>query len=115
MQRNEAAVDPSMSPSLRRPITYWLITRATVLWCLTRLSCAFLFWLLPDQPDAHRLIGGTVASIEVFVMTSALTMLDLRRRNEMLFISNLGVHPSRVVAVVTVVPLFLEVLVSTVR
>ncbi len=76
------------------------LLRGFAVWVLMRMGYAFLG-------------GGTLGLIQVaFVaaMTSGVVVIDARRRNEDLFLANLGVSRWAIALLATAIPLGLEVI-----
>jgi hypothetical protein len=62
----------------------------------------------PPPPSPYSI--PLVASVVVVLMTAALTRLDCARRNETLFLADLGVRGITVMGVAAIIPLLLGLL-----
>lgn len=76
-----------------------LLIRGLLLWLLFRIGFAFLAWLIEgaQQPieEAARAVMSPMpasAALWLLLILTAVGMLELRRRNELLLLANFGVR-----------------------
>ena len=94
---------------MRIPLSYLqhLLLRGSILWLLARLSAA-------------AVVGGTadfglMLSFWAVAITTALVLVDLHRRREVMLLNNLGVTTQQAIVVSTIPAVILEVLLGLVR
>ena len=94
---------------MRIPLSYLqhLLLRGSILWLLARLSAA-------------AVVGGTadfglMLSFWAVAITTALVLVDLQRRREVMLLNNLGVTTLQAILVSTIPAVILEALIGVVR
>ncbi len=99
-----------------RTLTWRMITRATVIWVALRVAS-----MVPSIPAALRvapmapsdvLTVSLYLTVLIIAVTVALVTLDGRRRNEHLFMANLGVSLPTLITVAAIPPTVLEIALS---
>jgi hypothetical protein len=100
-------------PSWR--FTRAILLRSLVIWIGVRFAASFGSLLVPEAdpsalPPPTPYSISLLASTAVIVLTAALTRLDCARRNEILFLANLGVRGSTVMGIAAMIPLLLGIL-----
>jgi len=97
-----------------RRFTRAILLRSVVIWIGVRFAASFGSMLVPDvsrsEPPPAPYSISLVASTAVVLMTAALTRIDCARRNETLFLSNLGVRGISVMGIAAIIPLLLGLL-----
>ncbi|MEJ2239525.1 MAG: hypothetical protein P8X82_14605 [Gemmatimonadales bacterium] len=88
-----------------------ILLRSVVIWIGVRFAASFGSMLVPDvsrsAPPPTPYSISLVSSAVVVLMTATLTRLDCTRRNETLFLSNLGVRSTAVTGIAAIIPLLL--------
>ncbi len=75
-----------------------LLVRGLLLWVAIRLGAAFLGIVRPNVPQLLLVLGAVGAAV----------LLDARRREEDLFLGNLGIPAGAIVATALPLPLLIE-------
>jgi hypothetical protein len=101
-------VQPFGTAVLRRSAFTWLAVRIFVAVCV-----AFLGELLVLPP--HPLLLSPVAGLGVVLTVGAIGLMDARRRNEDLFLANLGVSRTQIAVTAAMPALVLELLLAAVK
>jgi len=94
---------------VRIPLSYLqhLLLRGSILWLLARLSAAAVVGGTADL--------GLMLSFWAVAITTALVLVDLQRRREVMLLNNLGVTTQQAIVVSTIPAVILEVLLGLVR
>jgi len=94
---------------VRIPTSYLqhLLFRGSILWLLARLSAAAVVGGAADF--------GLMLSFWAVAITTALVLVDLQRRREVMLLNNLGVTTQQAIVVSTIPAVILEVLLGLVR
>jgi len=98
-----------------RRFTRAILLRSLVIWIGVRFAASFGSLLVPvsdrlEVPPPTPYSISLLASTAVILLTAALTRLDCARRNEILFLANLGVRGGTVMGLAALIPLLLGIL-----
>jgi hypothetical protein len=100
---------------LNRMFASWLLRRACVIWVVIRSTFATLLLLIRGDSDGRSLLGSSQMSIPIVILAVALTLFEVRRRNEALLFANFGIHPGIIVCTAAILPVALEVMIEFIR
>ena len=94
---------------MRIPLSYLqhLLLRGSILWLLARLSAAAVVGSTADF--------GLMLSFWAVAITTALVLVDLQRRREVMLLNNLGVTTLQAILVSTIPAVILEALLGVVQ
>ncbi len=96
-------VQPFATAALRRSVAAWLAVRIFV-----AVAIVFASELLGLVPPPHPVFLSPGAALTVVLIVAALGLLDAHRRNEDLFLANLGVSRSQIVVTAAIPALVFE-------
>ena len=95
------------------PFTRAIMIRSTVLWIPVRLAATAVVAMVPPFPGLPPAPSPWVLSpwttLAVLLVVTALTWLDCVRRNETVFLANLGVSRVALLGLAATMPLLLSI------
>lgn len=97
---------PFAGTLLLRSVWIWLVLRPVVMMGATQLGGLYG---TADSPPSSKLELEPVAAVALVVLVAFVATLDARRRNETIFLANLGVTGGRLFACVATLPTVFEV------
>ena len=95
------------------PFTRAILVRSTVIWIPVRISATAVNLMVPGVPTGfspYSLAPSTI--LAVVAVVTALTWRDCARRNEIVFLTNLGVSRMTLVGLAGALPLLYSVMVA---
>ncbi|MDQ3310486.1 MAG: hypothetical protein M3497_10205 [Gemmatimonadota bacterium] len=94
-----------------QPFATAILYRSVAAWLGVRIFVAVAIALLGLVPPPHPVLLSPGAALTVVLVVAVLGLVDAHRRNEDLFLANLGVSRSRIVVTAAIPALVLELVV----
>ena len=90
-----------------------VLVRSVVIWAPIRILASAVNAMVPREPtDPSPLVLSPSTIVAVVAVTTGLTWLDWARRNEILFLTNLGVSRRALILLAGLLPLLCSITVA---